>query len=167
MIADKHYLIKPMSVEDLEEVIGIESESFDQSWSCESFRSELEKNHLAKYLVACKDGKVIGYGGMWVVLDEAHLTTLAVEKEWRRRGVGKALLHALTDHAAESGAVRMTLEVRPSNIAARRLYEEFGFTVRGVRKKYYLTEDALFMIKEGLTGMPNSDGKPPLFRDDR
>lgn len=149
-----------MSLPDLEAVLAIEEASFTQSWSRHSFQSELERNRLARYLVARRHGRLVGYGGIWIVLDEAHLTTLAVEKGFRREGIGSALLCALLDQAVEAGACRMTLEVRPSNLAARHLYESFGFTVRGVRKKYYLNEDALFMIKEDLDGSLSAGNSP-------
>ncbi len=143
-------MIEPMMLSDLEAVKSIEESAFSQSWSHHSFRSELERNRMACYLVARLHGRVVGFGGMWVILDEVHLTTLAVAETYRGKGIGAALLHALQRKAAAAGAYRMTLEVRPSNRVARRLYEKFGFSVAGVRKKYYITEDALFMIKEGL-----------------
>lgn len=148
-----------MLLADLDEVQAIEEISFNQSWLRQSFRTELERNRLACYLVARRDrdGRVLGFGGIWIILDEAHLTTLAVAQADRGKGIGAALLQALQEKAAAAGAQRMTLEVRPSNLVARRLYGKFGFSVRGIRKKYYLTEDALLMVKEGL----DNDLPPP------
>lgn len=139
-----------MTVDQLEAVVRIEAESFPQPWSLQSFRSELDNNRLAAYLAARMDGRLVGYGGVWVILDDAHITTLAVDSRYRRLGIATGLLKALIRRAVEMGAKRMSLEVRPSNTAARRLYEKFGFTVKGVRKHYYFNEDGLVMFKECL-----------------
>lgn len=139
-----------MTVLDLDAVVRIEESSFVQAWSRQSFQSELERNRLACYLTARLENEVIGYGGIWVVMEEAHLTTLAVNQEHRCRGVATFLMQALIDEAVKAGAARMTLEVRPSNLAALHLYSKFGFVVHGIRKKYYFDEDALLMLKENL-----------------
>lgn len=142
--------IEPMTLEDLEAVSRIEKDAFDQPWSAQSFRTEVIKNDMAHYLVARVGERVAGYGGIWVIFDEAHLTTLAVGKPYRRCGVGAALLKALMKRSAELGARRISLEVRPSNHAARSLYEKFGFTIKGVRKHYYFDEDGLVMFNSNL-----------------
>ncbi|MGB4182489.1 MAG: ribosomal protein S18-alanine N-acetyltransferase [Dethiobacteria bacterium] len=142
--------IEPMTLEDLEAVARIEKEGFEQPWSVQSFRTELIRNKMAHYLVARVGDKVAGYGGIWVIFNEAHLTTLAVGRPYRRCGVGTALLKALMKKAAELGARRISLEVRPSNHAARSLYEKFGFTIQGVRKRYYFNEDGLVMFNNNL-----------------
>lgn len=139
-----------MTLRDLDAVVKIEEASFIQAWSRQSFQSELERNRLACYLVARLEDQVIGYGGIWVIMDEAHFTTLAVSHEHRRRGVATFLMQALIDEAAKAGATRMTLEVRPSNLGALHLYSKFGFVVQGIRKKYYFDEDALLMLREKL-----------------
>lgn len=143
-------IIEPMTLEDLEAVSRIEKDAFDQPWSAQSFRTEVIKNDMAHYLVARVGERVAGYGGIWVIFDEAHLTTLAVGKPYRRCGVGAALLKALMKRSAELGARRISLEVRPSNHAARSLYEKFGFTIKGVRKHYYFDEDGLVMFNSNL-----------------
>ena len=91
---------------------------------------------------------------MWLLVDEAHVTTFATRRAWRRQGVGERLLLALLDLAAARGAHEATLEVRPSNAPARRLYEKYGFKVVGVRPRYYSddNEDALIMTTESLDG---------------
>jgi [ribosomal protein S18]-alanine N-acetyltransferase len=142
--------IERMHLQDLPAVLAIEEASFIQPWSAQSFRSELANNQLATYLVAREDGAVVGYGGVWVILDDAHVTTLAVDQRCRRRGIATELLKALIEKSRSLGARRMSLEVRPSNTTARRLYENFGFTVKGVRKRYYLNEDGLVMFKDDL-----------------
>lgn len=147
--------IEPMTLADIEAVAKIEQDSFEQPWSPQSFRSELLRNDMAHYLVARVEERVVGYGGLWVIFDEAHLTTLAVAEPYRRRGIGAALLQALMKRSAELGARRISLEVRPSNHAARSLYEKFGFTVKGVRKHYYFNEDGLVMFNSQL----NCDGE--------
>lgn len=139
--------ITPMTVADLEAVIRIEKSAFEQPWTEHSFRTELVKNDLAYYLVAKVGDSVAGYGGIWVIINEAHLTTLAVDHDCRRLGVASAMLQALIEKAFTMGARRITLEVRPSNSAARSLYKKFGFTTRGLRKNYYIDEDGLVMYK--------------------
>ena len=144
--------IKPMVLDDLLTVAAIEEASFTQPWSLQSFQSELANNQLAAYLVARVNENIAGYGGIWVILDEAHITTLAVEEHYRRCGVATLLLEALIEKSCSMGANRISLDVRPSNHAARRLYEKFGFSVKGVRKHYYFNEDGLIMFKEDLNG---------------
>ncbi|NMA91808.1 MAG: ribosomal protein S18-alanine N-acetyltransferase [Firmicutes bacterium] len=133
---------------DLDRVLSIESSSFAHTWSRQSFESELRINRLAVYRVARLEEKVVGYGGIWLIVDEAHLTTLAVDQAYRGRGIATALLQNLVESARRIGATKMSLEVRPSNRIARHLYEGFGFKIRGVRKRYYPDEDALIMGRE-------------------
>lgn len=142
--------IKPMRPYHLDEVTAIERESFPQPWSRYAFLSELESNRFAHYLVACGEEEVLGYGGIWVVLDEAHITTLAVHPGYRGLGIGTLLLESLIALARQRSVERITLEVRPSNAPAQYLYRKYGFKVRGVRKRYYIDEDALIMWKESM-----------------
>jgi ribosomal-protein-alanine N-acetyltransferase len=141
-----------MTVADLAEVQAIERASFTTPWPPHAYKSELETNRLASYLVARADGHVVGYGGVWLMVDEAHITTFAVHPAWRRRGIGDRLLLELLDVALERGAREVTLEVRLSNLAARRLYEKFGFRPVGLRPRYYTddNEDALIMTTPAL-----------------
>ncbi|MGI6308642.1 MAG: ribosomal protein S18-alanine N-acetyltransferase [Dethiobacteria bacterium] len=140
--------IAPMSVDDLSAVLEIEKSSFSFPWPQDSIYKEIVKNDYAYYFVArLKDeGKVIGYGGIWVLLDEAHITTLAVHSLYRRAGTGSLLLSCLLKEALSRGARQVFLEVRDSNQAARALYEKFGFEMIGRRKNYYYHEDALIMV---------------------
>lgn len=142
--------LKSMSFEDIGQVCEIESLSFDTPWSRESFESELLKNNLARYIVAKVDGKVAAYGGMWIVLDEAHITNIAVHPDYRGGKIGERLVKELLQKAADNKAERITLEVRASNDAARKLYKKLGFIDSGWRKGYYADsgEDAIIMWKE-------------------
>lgn len=140
--------IKKMRPEHLEEVLAIERNSFSTPWSYYAFAYEI-KNDFAYYIVTLSAGKVIGYGGMWLILDEAHITNLAVHYSYRQRGVGRVIMQEFIRHAAHSGITRLTLEVRPSNQAARHLYATLGFKEEGRRRGYYLdtNEDAIIMWK--------------------
>jgi ribosomal-protein-alanine N-acetyltransferase len=145
-------LIEPMALADLPEVHAIEAASFTSPWPPHAYRSELESNRMAQYLVARIDDEVAAYGGMWLMVDEAHITTFAVHPRWRRQRIGERLLLAFLDLAVDRGAREATLEVRLSNLPARRLYEKYGFRPVGLRPRYYSddNEDALIMTTEAL-----------------
>lgn len=140
-------VIEAMRLEDVEEVQTIELASFSSPWPPNAYRNELATNRLASYLVARVDGRIVGFGGMWLMVDEAHITTFAVHPAWRRRRIGERLLVAFLDLARDRHAREATLEVRLSNLPARRLYEKYGFRPVGVRPGYYSDnhEDALIM----------------------
>jgi [ribosomal protein S18]-alanine N-acetyltransferase len=139
--------IEPMQLADLPGIHAIEQASFSAPWPANAYRSELESNRLANYLVARVDDDIVGYGGMWLMVDEAHITTFAIDPAWRRQHIGERLLLEFVDVAIARFAREMTLEVRLSNLPARRLYEKFGFRPVGVRPRYYSDdgEDALIM----------------------
>ena len=139
--------IEPMQLEDLPSIHAIEQAAFSAPWPADAYRNELESNRLASYLVARVDEDIVGYGGMWLMVDEAHITTFAVAPAWRRQQIGGRLLLGFVDLAIARRAREMTLEVRLSNIPARRLDEQFGFRPVGVRPNYYSDdhEDALIM----------------------
>ncbi|MHB8170576.1 MAG: ribosomal protein S18-alanine N-acetyltransferase [Thermincolia bacterium] len=141
--------------EHLDEILTIEAVSFSTPWSRQSFIHELSDNVLASYVVALDGDKVAGYAGMWIIIDEAHLTNVAVHPDYRGRGIGVGLLEELLNRAVKLGADRMTLEVRESNQAARHLYTRMGFRPMGLRKGYYsdTKEDAILMWKEDM-GVP-------------
>jgi ribosomal-protein-alanine N-acetyltransferase len=145
--------IEPMRTADLPEVQAIERASFTTPWPPNAYRSELEENRLASYLVARVGEQVVGYAGMWLMVDEAHITTFAVHPGWRRRRIGERLLLAMLDLAVARRAREATLEVRVSNLAARRLYEKYGFRPVGIRPRYYSDdgEDAIVMTTEPLS----------------
>lgn len=144
--------VEPMRADDIPAVHAIESASFPTPWPPYAFRQELETNRMASYIVVRAGDRVIGYAGIWMMVDEAHVTTFAVLPAYRRRGIGGRLLSELLELAAALGATVVTLEVRLSNKAARELYEQFGFRPVGVRPRYYSdnAEDALIMTTEGL-----------------
>jgi ribosomal-protein-alanine N-acetyltransferase len=144
--------VEPMQVGDIPAVHAIESASFPTPWPPYAFRGELETNRMAHYLVARAGSRLVAYAGIWLMVDEAHVTTFAVLPAYRRRGIGGRLLSELIELAAQLGATVVTLEVRLSNAAARRLYQQFGFRPVGVRPRYYSDngEDALILTTERL-----------------
>ena len=161
MVARPHVaiVVDRMSVDHLGAVQEIERESFTTPWPPHAYRAELETNRLAHYIVARHGDRVIGFAGIWLMVDEAHITTFAVRKTWRGHGVGERLLLALLDLAKARGAREATLEVRPSNHPARRLYEKYGFALVGARPRYYSddNEDALIMTTDQLDGWQMRD----------
>ena len=154
-------VIRRMAVADVDSVTAIEQATFAMPWSRESFLRELEKNVAARYLVAEKDGRVIGYAGAWVILDESHITNIAVDESERGKGYGRKLVEALMQYISNLGAAYATLEVRVSNERAQQLYQSVGFIRVGKRKRYYEDngEDAWLMVCEH---MPEVD---PDFED--
>lgn len=141
--------IREMREEDLDRVMEIEKEAFTPPWSREAFLLELTKNLLAKYIVALVDGDIAGYGGIWLILDEGHITNIAVDKEYRGLGIGNKLLEGLIQLCIDRNIRAMTLEVRKSNEVAKSLYKKYGFKEYGIRPKYYQdnNEDAIIMWK--------------------
>ena len=141
--------VEPMQLRDIPDVLVIEKLSFPIPWSKQAFVSELYNRH-AIYLVARDNDMICGYTGMWLIFDEGHITNLAVHPAYRRRGIGRLLLNSRIQTVKKQGLRRFTLEVRRSNLAAQKLYAEFGFIQVGVRPRYYQDdqEDALIMWKE-------------------
>lgn len=139
--------VRPMGLEDLDQVLEVERSSFSTPWTKEAFYRELTQNRLACYLVALADGRVIAYAGTWLIMDEAHVTNVAVHPAFRGRKVGELIMRSLMLLARSRGALRMTLEVRKSNRVAQNLYRKLGFTIQGCRPQYYADnqEDALIM----------------------
>jgi ribosomal-protein-alanine N-acetyltransferase len=138
--------IEPMERHHVTAVAQIEQACFPSHWPESAFLNELS-NRCARYFVARVGNDVIGFAGMWVIMDEAHITTLAVMPQHRRKHVGERLLISLLGAARSLGARRATLEVRKSNEAALRLYDKYAFTSVGLRRGYYADtgEDALVM----------------------
>lgn len=138
---------RPMTVEDLPEILELEKKSCPAPWSKQTFMDELTRNHLAHYHVVTLDERAIGYCGMWMIIDEAHVTNLAIHPDFQGRGLGKALLMHMMAEAVRLGAKKMTLEVRASNHIAQSLYKKLGFTASGIRRGYYTDnhEDAIIM----------------------
>jgi ribosomal-protein-alanine N-acetyltransferase len=176
------FRIEAMRVEDIPAVQEIERASFTTPWPPQAYRSELETNRLAAYVVARVGDVLVGFAGIWLMVDEAHITTFAVHPGWRRRRIGERMLLAVLDQALARGAREATLEVRLSNLAARRLYEKYGFRPVGLRPRYYSDdgEDALVMttptldtaemahriarLRDALDALPMPDSEPMLRR---
>lgn len=144
-------VIEPMTEMDIPAVSEVDAECFPTHWSLRSYHRELE-NPASVYLVVRADSQVVGFAGMWISGDEAHITTLGVRQTHRRQGIGSRLLAALLCAARAAGATRVTLEVRESNAAAIALYRSFGFEDVGARPRYYETEDARIMWLYDLGG---------------
>ncbi|HHT36088.1 MAG TPA: ribosomal protein S18-alanine N-acetyltransferase [Firmicutes bacterium] len=142
--------IDTMKISDIPGVQVIERHSFSTPWSMQAFIAEITQNDCARYLVIRSQEQVVGYIGMWVILDEGHITNVAVHPAWRRQGIGTRLIKEMAQLAYGLGVRRMTLEVRVSNYRAQALYRKLGFEDAGIRPKYYLDdgEDALIMWKE-------------------
>ena len=136
-----------MSTNDIPDVSRIERASFTTVWPSDAFYNELNTNKLAHYFVGRIDGRIVAYGGIWVILEDSHVTTVAVDPALRGRGLGEAMVLQLIDEGIERGAAWMTLEVRESNVSAQQLYRKYGFTTVTTRKGYYSddNESALVM----------------------
>ncbi|WP_343216791.1 ribosomal protein S18-alanine N-acetyltransferase [Crassaminicella profunda] len=139
--------VRIMTLEDIEDVFEVEQKSFQVPWTVDAFVAEIEHNEKARYVVLEIDGKVFGYGGFWKILDEGHITNIAVHPDVRGKGYGNYILEGLLKIAEEEKIHAMTLEVRVSNKIAQKLYEKYGFNPCGIRPKYYQDngEDAMIM----------------------
>ncbi len=148
------YAIAPMAGGDIPAVMRIERASFSTVWPSDAFYNELSTNKLAHYFVGRLDDQVVAYGGIWVILEDSHITTLAVDPQCRGRRFGEVLLLRLIDEAIERNAAWMTLEVRESNAVAQRLYRKYGFTTVTMRAGYYSddNESAMIMWAGSLRG---------------
>jgi ribosomal-protein-alanine N-acetyltransferase len=170
--------VSPMTPDDLDEIMPLERRCFADPWTRRMYLSDLTTNEMATYLVfrygdagtrgrgegqAVENGltvppllrvaasPILAYGGFWLLMDEAHIATIASHPDWRGCGLGQWLMLALLDAATTRGAARSTLEVRAGNLPARRLYEKLGYEVTGVRKNYYRDgEDGLIMTTPPL-----------------
>lgn len=140
--------IEKMTAACIDAVAAIEAECFSHPWSKKSLEESLKKEN-SLFLVAYEDGKVIGYVGMEVIVDEGYIFNVAVSADYRRRGVGYALVRELVTYSMKNSLCFITLEVRESNCAAISLYSKFGFIKAGERKNYYSdpTEAAVLMTK--------------------
>lgn len=145
---NRDFILRKMTPQDIDEVMRIEQKSFTLPWSRESYLGEL-KNNFATYLVCDYEGEVVGYGGIWVVFEEAHITNVAVDPDFRQFGMGTALMQELEQVARDKKANRILLEVRPSNQAALAMYSNLYYFPSGLRRGYYTDdgEDAIIMTK--------------------
>jgi [ribosomal protein S18]-alanine N-acetyltransferase len=147
LLHPENFQIRRMNLQDIDEVLQVEKRSFTAPWSRQAFMTELIDNHLANYVVAEYNGRVIGYAGVWMIIDEGHVTNIAVDPDFRGKHMGEKLLQTLMSVCIAHGGRKMTLEVRVTNYIAQKLYEKYGFERVGVRKGYYTDnrEDALIM----------------------
>ncbi|VEF49446.1 ribosomal-protein-alanine acetyltransferase [Bacillus freudenreichii] len=134
-------------IEDIHKLYTIESRSFSSPWPEEAFYNDIAHNRFASYVFIEMDGTQAGYCGVWIILDEAHVTNIAILPEFRGRKLGEKLLFKMMSLAKEAGAKTMTLEVRVSNHVAKSLYKKLGFQEGGIRRGYYTDnrEDAQVM----------------------
>lgn len=140
--------LEPFSKKHINDILKIEQESFAMPWSRNSMEKEL-KNKFAVYVVALDGKKTVGYGGMWHIINEGHITNIAVDRQYRNIGIATKIIQRLIEIAEEREMIGLTLEVRMSNIAAKNLYIKLGFKLEGIRPEYYEDngEDALIMWK--------------------
>lgn len=161
MAADEPIVIERMrGEEDLDAVVALEAASFTNPWTREMLRRELERSDVTRvYVLRLPGRRVAAFCACWIVYDELHINTIAVEGALRRHGLAVRLMEHVLREAARQGARRATLEVRRSNEAALALYQRLGFTVTAVRPRYYShpEEDALILWREGLGAAP----RPP------
>lgn len=143
----KEICIRKMKDIDVDHVMKVEELSFTTPWPREIFYQEIVENSYAHYFVVELEENIIGYGGMWVVIDDAQITNIAVKPKYRGYKIGEKLFQHILQHAMQMGVKRLSLEVRASNIIAQRLYRKFGLVPGGVRKNYYTDnkEDAIIM----------------------
>ena len=143
-----------MTSADIAAVLQIETLSFASSWPQNAFMNEIRDNKLAHYFVGRYGGEIVAYGGIWVILEDSHVTTIAVHPDFRGRKFGEEMLVHLLEEAIAARASWITLEVRESNETAQRLYRKYGFTVVSTRRGYYSdnNENALVMWAGNLKG---------------
>lgn len=144
---NKTIAFRLMTLADVDRICEVEMKAFTIPWSKEAFINELTKNNFAHYTVLEIDHEVVGYCGAWLIIDEVHITNIAILPEYRGMKLGEALLRKVMENFKKMGAKTMTLEVRVSNTPALSLYKKLGFQEGGIRKNYYTDnmEDALVM----------------------
>lgn len=139
-------VIRQMRYEDIDSVLVVEKKSFTSPWSKLMFFDELQ-NPRAHYIVAEISNVIVAYAGLWIIMDEGHITNIAVDPSYRRKKIGTRLMEKIIEIARKSRLRGLTLEVRVSNTAAISMYKNFGFRIEGLRKNYYSDthEDAFIM----------------------
>jgi ribosomal-protein-alanine N-acetyltransferase len=146
------WIVEPLATpEEIDAMLAIEQASFTNPWTREMYLAELKNQGVSFFFLARdKNRQIVGFCSFWRVLDELHINNLAVLPEYRRSGIATALLRRVLEEAVRLGTRRTMLEVRRSNVPAQELYQKFGFTVSGVRSKYYTNppEDALVLWRE-------------------
>ena len=144
--------IRRMTLEDVPQVVAIDQASFSLPWPERSFRFEISENPASRAWVAEGNGKVVGMIVAWLLVDEAHIATIATQPDFRRQGIAGALLRYTLESMKAEGATYAVLEVRASNTSAQEMYRELGFIESGRRPRYYKdnSEDAILMTLEKL-----------------
>ena len=144
---DDRITFRQVTEKDIETLVEIEKQSFAVPWPADAFYHDIQHNRFAAYVMIELDQVVVGYCGLWIILDEAHITNIAILPNYRGQKLGETLLNKIMSVAKEAGAESMTLEVRVSNEAAKGLYKKLGFQEGGIRKYYYTDngEDARVM----------------------
>lgn len=144
--------LMPMKKSHIADILEISGLSFHTPWSKDSFLKELS-NTFAHYVVAVVDNKAIGYGGMWIIIDEGHITNIAIHPNFRGQNVGTKILKEMMNVCENKNVQAMTLEVRKSNLVAQKLYSNFGFKEEGIRKHYYEDnkEDCIIMWNRDIS----------------
>ncbi|EKE31373.1 ribosomal-protein-alanine N-acetyltransferase [Salimicrobium jeotgali] len=139
--------VRRMTTEDISRVVQVERATFPDPWPEDTFLEELEYNPYAVYFLIEDKGKVIGYCGIWLVYEEAHITNLAIHPESRGKRYGQRLFAEVMARAKQAGVLQITLEVRVTNTTAQHMYRRFGFKPGAIKKSYYPDngEDALVM----------------------
>ena len=157
-----------MRLKDVDAVAAIEKATFARPWSRESFRQEVTRNAAARYLVAEMNGEILGYAGAWIILDESHITNIAVREDARGQGLGRRMTAALLQILSNLGATYATLEVRVSNLRAQNLYRSLGFVPVGRRKRYYEdnNEDAFLMVCEQMPAVDPDYSEEPWIEEE-
>ena len=155
-------VLRRMTISDVPAVHRLEEAIFSMPWSEKDFVYEMTENKVARYLVIEEAGEIIAFAGAHIILDQAHVTNIAVRQDCRGRGLGRMITRALMQYASNLGAEYLTLEVRQSNVTAQNLYTSLGFVKVNVRKRYYedTGEDAWLMVCDQL---PAAD---PDFEED-
>ena len=154
----------PLQEHHIDRIMEIELEAYPEPWTAGMFRDEIRNPRSHFYVILCQE-EVIGYGGFWLVLDEAHVVSVTVRDRMRGRGIGRRLVEFLLGQARAAEAAMATLEVRASNLRARNLYLSMGFRPVGIRKGYYprSNEDAIVMLMEfgggGASPAASTDGQ--------
>ena len=145
-------VLRRMTISDVAAVHRLEEAIFSMPWSEKDFVYEMTENKVARYLVIEEAGEIIAFAGAHIILDQAHVTNIAVRQDCRGRGLGRMITRALMQYASNLGAEYLTLEVRQSNVTAQNLYKSLGFVKVNVRKRYYedTGEDAWLMVCDQL-----------------
>ncbi len=153
--APETVIYREMTLSDIEQVYAIELKCFSQPWSVESLIGELTRNNdVAYYVVAECGGVICGYAGIWIMFEEAHMTNIAVDENYRRRGIARNIILTMMREAVRRGATSMTLEVREFNYRAQSLYASLDFQKAGIRKRYYSDtgENAFILWNNDIPG---------------